>query len=898
MDPAVRVGTFDSGMTYYVRHNAKPEDRLELRLVVRAGSVLEADDQRGLAHYLEHMAFNGSKHFAKQELVDFLESIGMGFGSHLNAYTSFDETVYMLQVPTEDPATVKKSLLVLDDWARGLSLTDEEIEKERGVIVEEWRGRRGARQRIMDQQFPVILHGSKYAERLPIGVREVIDNFDFDRLRAFYTDWYRPDLMAVVAVGTLPADEMEAMLREQFGDWARAAGKPERPDFDVPDHDELLTKIVTDPEATGSSISMIYKQPPTQLRTHADYRRSIVENLAGSMVNQRLRELTQTADPPFLGASAFRSEWVPSKSFAGFGANVKEGGFERGFRAVLTEIERIRQHGFTRGELERQKTSLLRGYEQAFRERDKTRSRSYASRYIDIATSGDVSVGIEKALELHRLHLPTITLDELHQLVLEGTEGSRVITVDGPEKDGLAMPTEAELAAVFDEVAALELEPYAEDVADSPLVKTPPPPARITARETRADVGTTTWRLDNGSKVVIKPTDFKADEILFSAFRHGGTSLAGDDIHTSAVYAAGVASMGGVGDYSRIDLGKKLTGKVVSVSPFLSTELEGFSGSCSPEDLPTLFELLVAYRQHPRRDEEVFTSFQQRQIAALENRLARPEAVWSDAVTKKLYQDHPRRQPTTPDTVRAIDLDTALAFYKERLSKPGSMTYLFVGNVDPAALEPLVTKYLGGGEATTDTWRDEGVRKPDTAIELTVRKGIEPKAQVMLQRWGDFEWGYGNRHAVRSMVSALNIKLRERIREDLGGTYSISAYSSLQQIPVPRYAISIVFGCDPDQVESLLEAVNEEIERIQTEPLDELTVTKVREQQIRDRETRIKENGFWRSVLGQYEQYGEDPATLFQLDPLARALTGEAIRDTARKYLSTPKRGKFILLPE
>lgn len=898
-DPSVRRGTLDNGMTYYVRQNAKPEDRLELRLVVRAGSAVEADDQQGLAHYLEHMAFNGSTHFEKQELVDFLESIGMGFGSHLNAYTSFDETVYMLQVPTEDMELVDKALLVLDDWAQGITLADDELEKERGVIVEEWRGRRGARQRIMDEQLPVILQGSRYAVRMPIGKREVIDNFEFDRMRDFYTDWYRPDLMSIVAVGTLDADVMEKRIIERFGKIAKASDKPELPVFEVPDHKETLIKIVTDEEATSSSVSVMYKHPGKQMKTVGDFRKSIVESLFFSMVNQRLAELTQQADPPFLGASGYSSGFVSTKSFAGFGAGVKDGAHVAGLEATLKEVERVRRFGFTQSELDRQRVSTLRSLEQSFRERDKVRSRTYATRYIDSATSGDVSVGIEKSKALYEQLLPTISLAEInkHGASLL-TEENRVLTAEGPKKDGVTMPTEAELLGVFDTVAKAELTPYEETLADSPLVAELPPAATITKREQRDDVGTHIWELDNGCRIIVKPTNFKADQILFNAFRFGGVSLAVDSNYTSAAYASGVASMGGLGEYSLVDLGKKLTGKVVSVSPYIGSELEGISGSCSPQDLETMFELIVAYRQYPRRDPDVFESFVKRQVAALEHRLARPEAVWSDEIRKILSQDHPRRQPTTPDTIRSIDLDNAMAFYRERFTNPGSTTYVFVGNVDLDKLEAMVTKYLGGGSKSTDTWRDEGVRKPTGPVEHTTRKGIEPKAQVMLSWWGDFAWGYGNRHAIRSMVSCLNIKLRERIREDLGGTYSISAYVSVEQIPQPTYSINVNFGCNPEEVEKLLVAVQEEIAAIQNEPMDDLTVTKIREQQLRERETSMKENTFWRSVLGQYEQYGEDPSMLFQLQPLAKALTGESIQATAKSYFSTNNTGKFLLLPE
>jgi len=898
-DPAVTIGSLHNGMRYYIRENAKPENRLELRLVVEAGSVLEDDDQQGLAHYLEHMAFNGTKNYKKQELVDFLESIGMGFGSHLNAYTSFDETVYMLQVPTEDPAVVKQSFQILEDWAHQITLDDEEIEKERGVIIEEWRGRRGASQRIQEQQLPVLLHGSKYATRLPIGKKKVLETFEFDRMRDFYNDWYRPDLMSIIAVGTLDKDTVEAMIHEQFGDLPRPAGKPERTRFQVPEHEETLAIMVTDPETSSSSVDLIFKHPGETVKTYGDYRRSITESMAFNILNQRLAELTQQADPPFLGAGAFNQNFVPSRKFIGFSANVKEGGHVKGLDAVLTEVERARRHGFTKGELDRQKTNMLRSIEQGYRERDKNRSRTYAQRYIKTATEGSVSVGIEKAKELYEQIIPTIKLKDINALVDDWiTEDNRVISADGPEKEGVDLPSEKELLNLLDVVAKRDIAPYEENLADAPLVKKAPPAGKIVKRETRDDIGTTTWTLSNGARVTYKVTDFKADEIRFTAFSEGGSSLAEDDNYESASMASSMAQIGGVSDYSRIDLGKKLAGKVASASPYISSSYEGFSGSCSPQDIELMFELMTAYRNHPRKDDEAFASLQTRQLAGLENRLAQPTAVFSDEVTRILGQNHPRRQPPSAERVKKVKLDPALAFYKERFANPGGFSYIFVGNLDPKQLEALVIKYLGGGKPDTETWRDEGVRRPFGAVSKTVKMGLEQKAQVYLMWWGEFDWGYPNRHALSSMAAVLNIKLRERIREELGGTYSISASGSSSRIPKPRYSINVGFGCKPEEVDTLIAAVMEEIEAMKTKPVEQSYVDKIKEKQIRAHEVNLKENNFWLSQLSFAERHTEDPSIILQQPGFSKALTAEAIQKAAKKYFATENTGTFLLLPE
>ncbi len=901
LDPNVIQGRLDNGLRYIIRNNGKPENRVELRLVVNAGSVLEEEDQRGLAHFLEHMAFNGTKHFAKQELVDYLESIGMAFGPDLNAYTSFDETVYKLQVPTDDTAILDQAFLILQDWAQGVLNQSEEIEAERGVVIEEWRGRRGARQRIRDKQFPVIFHDSQYANRLPIGTKEVLDNFDHDRLRALYRDWYRPDLMAFIAVGDVPVEQLEARIRETFGTLTNPGDPRPRPIFEVPDHEETLVSTVSDPEATSSDVNVYYKRDKADLRTRSDYRRYLMEDLFNAMLNERLAELRKKADPPFLNAYSFKGGFVRTKDVFGLGATVPDNGFIRGLESVFTEAERVRRHGFTAGELERAKIQSMRGMEVAYNERDTTESSRYATEYVSDFTRDTISPGVEEELRLHQELLPAIAIEEIDQLARDWiTENNRVILASGPEKDEITMPTEAELLALFGRVEAAEIAPYVDDTAAGPLLENPPTPGQIVERAEIEPLGLTLWTLSNGIRLILKPTDFKADEILFSGFSPGGSSMANLGEFIPASTAASAMMESGLGSFSQVQLTKKLAGKVVAVSPYIQELEEGLAGQCAPQDLETLFQLTHLWFTAPRADEEAFASFQERLRAQLQNRLANPAAVFRDAMTEILSQNHPRRKPWTPNTVDDMDLAESLETFRERFADADDFTFLLVGSFDLEKLAPLVETYLASLPVlpSEEAWRDHSIRQPLGWVEKDVRKGLEPKSRVAMQFHGPIEWTFKQRFAVQTMLAALNIRLRERLREEMGGTYSVGAYPTLNQFPEPHYTIHVVFGCAPEQVDNLIAGVREEIEALKNEPLDPIYLTKVKEGQLRKREIALEKNGFWQGVLKFYYWNGEDPLQLLEFESMVNATDAAGIQATAQKYFGTENQAVFRLFPE
>ena len=901
VDPNVTVGTLDNGIRYFVRRNSRPERRVELRLVVQAGSVLEDDDQLGLAHFAEHMAFNGTRHFAKQDLVNYLESIGMQFGPDLNAYTSFDETVYMLQVPTDSASIVRQAFQILEDWAHGVAFDSAEIERERGVVIEEWRAGRGAGARIRDQQLPVILQGSRYAERLPIGKTDVLETFPHDALTRFYREWYRPDVMAVVAVGDLDPDTAVALIRAHFAGIPRAQSPRARSDYPVPDHAEPLFAVASDPEATTSNVAVYFKQPLRVIETVGAYRQQVIEQLFLSILNARLYERSQEADPPFIGAGAGQGRFVGPKEAFTMGATVAEGGILRGLDAVLTEAERVGRFGFTPVELERAKARRLRGLERSYDERDKTDSWIYADEYVGHVVEREPIPGIAAELELHRQFLPGVTLEDVNGLGRAWiTTVNRVVVASGPAKEGAPLPTEEALAGVFAKVLATDITAYADTLGSVPLVDTRPTPSPVVAERRIEEIGVTEWTLGNGVRVVLKPTDFKADEIVMQAVSPGGTSLATDADAVSADRATMIVSVSGAGAFTDVELGKVLAGKVARASPFIGDEDEGFSGNASPRDLETMFQLVHLYATAARRDSSAFASLNARLMAFVQNRNKSPEAAFGDTLLVTLSQGHPRGRPMTPELVAEAKLDVALDFYRDRFADFGDFTFYFVGNLDLEAMRPLVETWLGGlpSAGRKETWRDIGMRPPTGVIRKTVQKGLEPKARTQFVFTGPFTDSRENRHAMRSLREALQIRLREILREDMGGVYGVGVGASSSIIPDTAFQVTIGFGTDPAKLDGLVEAVIAEIRALQTAGPSDSVVQKVKEAQRRTQETSLRENRYWLGQLVAAQRYGSDPRNLLKYEELVAALTADDIRRAAQLYLRLDNYVQVTLVPE
>ena len=901
-DPAVVTGTLDNGLRYFVHENSEPENRAELRLVVNAGSILEDEDQLGLAHFVEHMAFNGTENFEKQALVDYLESIGMQFGPDINAYTSFDETVYMLQVPMDDPEMLATAFQILQDWAQGVLFDPEEVDKERGVVIEEWRGRRGAQARIQDQQFPVIFEGSLYAERLPIGKPEILETAPAERLRSFYEDWYRPDLMAIVAVGDFDGAEIEATIREQFGALTGSDEPRTRFSAEIPiDHPPLVT-IATDPEAQGSQVGVLYKQPPAPRGTIADFRRGLIEGLYSGMLNARLDELRLQADPPFMFGFSGQGQFARGVDAYQLVALVAEDGIERGLETLLTEAERVVQNGFTETELEREKTNTRRGYERRLAERENQESAALSNRYIQVFLQGSAYPNLETQMELVDAFLPGITLEETNGIA-QGwlAEQGRVVLVSAPEKEGLETPAEEDLLGAFAAVGGRAIEAYEDEAADAPLLPIVPEGAPVATEEALDEVGVTIWTLENGVRVVLKPTDFKDDEILFSATSPGGTSLVPDDLYRKTSFALSVVGQSGVGEFDQTALGKKLAGKAVRVFPSVGSLSEGMNGSASPQDVETAFQLIYLYFSAPRRDETMFEALKAQQTAMLANVGANPNFVFSDTISTTMSQGHPRvlRLSQLDSMLEEADLDAAYDLYRDRFADASDFTFYFTGAFDLPTIRPLVEQYLGAlpNLGRVEGWQDLGIDPPAGTIETTVYKGLEPQSRTQIIFAGDAEYSLEEANAISAMADVLDIELREVLREDLGGTYGVGVSASLSYRPDEEYRFTISFGSDPERAEELSAAAFEEIERLKAEGPDAETVDKVRETQRRTKETNLLENRYWLSQLASFERAGRDLNGIPSYASI-EGWTAEQVQQAAIRYLRTDQYARFVLLPE
>jgi len=901
LDPKITKGRFDNGLTYYIRRNQKPEKRAELRLVVNAGSVLENDDQQGLAHFLEHMAFNGTANFKKQEIINFMESSGMRFGSHLNAYTGFDETVYMLTVPTDRDSLVEKGFQVLADWAANISLEDEEIEKERGVIREEWRQGRGANARIRDKEFPIMFRGSKYAKRLPIGQIAVIDTFHYETLRNFYRTWYRPDQMAVIAVGDFDETRIRNLVGQYFSKISQPKNAPTRPLSPVPDHQETLYSIQSDPEFTRTVVRVLYKLPLSEVGYVRDYRRNIVEDLYNGLLNKRLDELTKAADPPFLQAVSQKGSLVRTKDSCFIGAVVKDNGAEKGLNAILTEIKRVRQYGFQESELRRMKTQTMRNMEQAFRERDKFYSDDLAEEYKRNFLENESAPGIEYEYELYKKYLPGIALDEINALSGKWiTDRSRVILVSSPEKSGAKNPTEAELAVIFDAIDQKPVEPYVDQVADRDLVEILPPPGQIVGESRIDSLGVTELVLNNGVKVIVKPTDFQNDEILVSAFSPGGTSLVPDSNYIAAVSAVSIINESGVGGFNKIELNKKLTGKVVTVQPFLTELTENLKASASPEDLETMFQLIYLYFTASRADSSAYLAYLGKMKDYIANRAADPATTFGDTINVTLAQHHFRARPWSAPMLNEMGLQKSDAIFKDRFADAGDFTFFVVGNVQIDSVKQKARQYLATlpTRRRNESWRDIGMRTPTGIVRNEVHKGLEKQSMVQITFSGPFVFNRPNRFELMSVADILRIRLREQIREEKGGTYGVRVSQSTRQYPVPEYRFTIQFGCNPERVEELIATVFQEIEKLKSEPVSAEDLNKIKEIDLRTYETNLKENKFWLETLYFYYLNNENPGEILNYPRVVNAFSQETLREAAKRYLPADNYVRVVLYPE
>ncbi|MBE8715298.1 M16 family metallopeptidase [Sphingobacterium hungaricum] len=900
-DNEVLTGTLENGFKYYIRRNVEPEKRVTMYLAVKVGSILETEQQLGLAHFLEHMNFNGLKHFPKNELVDYLQKAGVRFGSDLNAYTSFDETVYQLPIPSDDPELLKNGLQVMRDWAQDALLDTDEINKERGIVLEEMRGGRGAQQRMRDQYFPILLNGSLYANRLPIGTEEIITNFDPEVIRGFHKDWYRPDLESIIIVGDIDVKEMESEVKRLFSDLTTPANAPKREKFTV----DLINKnqfiAVTDPEMTATVGQILVKRPEEKVVTVGDYRRSLLKSAYNQMINARLRDISQSANPPFLQAGVSISEFIGGLDNLSIYFVSKPGLFEEGFKATVKEVERVDQFGFTATEFQRAVASMAKNNETSYIERDKKKSDSYVSSYLDNFLNDGASLSNEDRYQITKQLLPTLTLSEVDAIgKLYYEDINRDVIIMGPDKEKETLPTEALVNTWFADLKAEKLTAYEDNVSELPLLAKTPVKGTIKSEKAIAGIDAKEIVLSNGIKVILKPTTFKNDQILISAFSPGGTSLYPDADYFSASNASSLVNGSGLGQLNNTELRKYMTGKNVNVSPYIRERSEGLSGSSDKEGLKLAFEMIYGYFTEPRIEDDIFQSTIQKALSSLENRDSDPNFVFSEAIQKSLYNNNIRRTPISKDQVGQINKDRALAIYKDRFADASDFTFTFVGSFTEDEIKPYLEEYLASlpNLGRNEQSKDLGLYEPAKGFEKVVHKGKEAKANVRLSYYGDYKYSEMENLNLDALEGVLNIKLIERLREDESGVYGVGAGASYSKFPKNRYSFGIGYGTGVDKYESLLASALDEVNKIKKDGPTQVDLDKFVIEQKRQLETQLRENGFWLGQIAGAYQNQEDPTYILRyLDDLSK-VTVESVKEVANKYLKDEQLFKFILLPD
>ena len=902
VDPAVRTGRLANGLRYFIRENKRPEKRVSMRLAVNAGAIQEEADQRGLAHFLEHMAFNGTTNFKPGELVSFLESIGARFGPHVNASTSFDETIYMLDIPIDKPGYVEKGLLVLHDFANGISLLPAEVEKERGVVLEEWRGRLGAGSRLTDKQLPVIFQGSRYAERLPIGLPEILKSAPRERLLAFYQKWYRPDNMAVVVVGDIPVAEAEKLVQQTFGKIPAAKGALASVDTSVPPHKDTLINMSTDPEAQGWTVSIAFKGKAEHDNTVRGYRKTLVENLVSQMLNLRLRDLARRPNAPFLGANAGTSGIGRELELFEIEAVVPEGQITEGLGTIIQEARRMQLYGFSTDELNRAKSALLAAFERAYKERETSESPSYANEYVRHFLEQEPIPGMEFEYKIAATYLPTVTAEEVAALAREFiTDENRVVLGVAPEKKETPPPSVDTLRNTITRASAAPVERWAEATAGRELVEKPPAPGKVTARRTVPEIGATVLTLSNGVEVWLKPTDFKNDQIMFAAYAPGGMAQAPEASFKSAGMATAMVGVGGMGGLNPVDLSKMLSGKIAGASPSIGEYTKGVSGSATPKDLETALQLNYLTQTAPNMTPEVLDLLKRRLAGALQNRDQNPRAVFGEKVEQVNTSNHYSADALEASDVPTLNLDAMKSFYASQFSNAADFTYFFVGAFTVDEITPLLEKWVASLPSTgkrTAVVRDMGVRFPASVVKEEVKKGREPASQTVLSFFADPGTDEYELHRARAATSVLNIRLREILREEMGGTYGVSV-GFASSPPFKGYgAMQVQFGSSPENVDKMVAATLKEIERLKVEGPSQDDVNKVKELERRDLETNAKQNSYWLGSMQTVHMYGWDPANIARRSERTERLTPENIKTMFQKYFPMDRYTLVTLKPE
>lgn len=905
MDPNVRVGKLDNGLTYYIRHNEKPAQRADFYIAQKVGSVLEEESQRGLAHFLEHMAFNGTTNLPGMMLREYLQSRGIKFGENLNAGTGIDQTVYMVtNVPTTLPGLVDTCLLILHDWSSFIALQEEEIDNERGVILEELRTREDADQRIMETILPVMYPNSPYANRLPGGLPEVVANFEYQTLRDYYHKWYRPDLQGIIIVGDVDVDAIEARIKEMFADIKAPVDPAPRPQFMIEDNVEPIIAIASDPEATEYSVDLYYKTEatPDSLKNDVNYwMAQYMLSIISSMEINRLQEITQKANPPFVyGYSYYTNYYIaPTEDSWHSLAMAKDAaGIDEAITALVTENRRMAEFGFTASEYERAKADFMKRVESQYNERNNTENRMYVNECLSNFLSNEPMMGIETEYMLYQQVIPNLPLELINQVAAQLVhDDNLVITVTAPKKDGETLPTVEEILAIYTAANTAEVEPYTEEVFDGPMVENMPKPGKIKKETEMPEFDAKVLTLSNGMKVVYKKTNFKEDEIRFTAKSDGGISALKQEDFITLQELDNLITIGGVGNFSATDLPKVLAGKKVRVNPYISTYSEGMSGNCSPKDIETMMQLIYLYFTSPRSDEESFQSYAQRSKASIENQELNPMVTFSDSLIKVMFNNHPLRMRIKAEDIDKIDYTKAMELYEDRFKDPNNFTFYFVGNIDENTFKPLVEQYLASLKKNKrkETWKDINLGIPENDYICKYEKEMQnPKATIYMVMNGSMEYNYRNQMYMKALGDIMDIYYTRTIREEEGGTYGVSVMGQVINKPKNAFLFYVVFETNKEMHEKLINKVYEGLNDVaQNGPAQE-DLTKVVENLYKKRAENLEENGFWMNAIETFED--DNINIVAEYDEIVKSITPQTIAEFAKEVLKGAKK-EIVQLP-
>ncbi len=908
IDSAVRVGRLDNGLTYYIRHNELPKERCEFHIAQAVGAILEEDNQNGLAHFLEHMAFNGTEHFPGKGIIKYFESVGVNFGGNINAYTSLDETVYRLSdVPTTREGIIDSALLVMHDWACGLLLQEDEIDAERGVIREEWRTGMTAARRTWKEMNKLMYPGSQYAKRDVIGDTAVINNFEYDALRAYYKKWYGPDNQAIIVVGDIDVDQIEAKIKKLWADVPARANRGERPIYEIADNAEPIVAIVKDKETQYTRIRIDFKKPklPAQLQgTDAAFMMDIANNLVSTMLNNRFEDLAIDPAASFVGAGGFYTEIVKSKDAFVAIYVAKTGQEQQAYADLLYQLEKMRRYGFTADELERAKTSMLASYEKAYNERNSVRNRSHAEACIRHYLDGAPLPGTAWKYDFVKQLLPLLPLEQLNQVAQAYiTSENVIISIEAPEAEGIVIPTEETIRQMFADSRNLEIEAPVAEVIDTVLVKKAPKIGKIKKVSHNEELGTTEWTLKNGIRVIIKPTTFKQDEILMSAFSKGGMSLIDNPADlVSAVLATDVIDMSGIGEFNMPQLQKALTGKVVGVSPSINTYSEGLDGSSNIRDFETLLQLTYLYFTAPRKDQQTFDMVMSLMNTQLENRAKNPKSHFSDSVQMMTSNYSPRTVILNKETVKNVSLDKAYEIYTQRFANPADFTFFFTGNIDPAdpKTQNAICQWLGGlktKKGRTENFVDRGVRAPQGVEKNYFEQEMTTRtASNRIQYTAPMDYTLANDLNMQMIGRILSTRYLESIREREGGSYGVGCAGYCRRNPIGQAVLLMQFDTDPEKQAKLMGIIHEEVMTIiENGPLAD-DLSKEKASMLKDFQEDLEKNGFWDgTLLSEYYLYDID--YLRDYKAAVNAITAETVQATLKQLVDAGNMFEVVMFP-